>query len=360
MRYCYLAHVRICETSDPKLNEHMKSVRKFFKDSANVYVVDSSDDSQVLLLFVEGPSDPPSYYRYRVDSGQLGLIGLKQEVMTNRLLPTASIIEYQARDGMKLNGYLTIPPGAKTATRLPLVMMPHGGPEARDHLTFDLHVQHLAALGYAVFQPNFRGSDGFGRNFAESGYGQWGRKMQDDISDALAMLVARQHVDPARVCIVGASYGGYAALAGATLTPDLYKCVVAISGPGNLAEFLKSRRKLFGEDSDVYAYWMRQIGDPDRDAANIAAVSPALLVDRIKAPILLVHGDADDIVPYSASVEMKKALDKAGRPTRLITLEDESHSDWSEESLRLVLDEVGEFVRSNIGPGSGLVAEKTQ
>ena len=127
-------------------------------------------------------------------------------------------------------------------------------------------MQYLASLGYAVFQPNFRGSDGFGRTFAESGYGEWGRKMQDDISDALAMLVEKKIADPARVCIVGASYGGYASLAGATFTPELYKCVVSISGTGNLADFLKSRRKAYGEESDVYAYWMRQIGDPKRDA----------------------------------------------------------------------------------------------
>ncbi len=350
-RYCYLAHVRICETSDNELNEHMKDVRKFFKDSANVYVVDSSDDSQTLLLFVEGPSDPPAYFHYRTDKHEIALVGLQQQAMANKLMPTATLIEYQARDGLKLNGYLTRPPGAKNATGLPLVMMPHGGPEVRDHLTFDLYVQYFASLGYAVFQPNFRGSDGFGRTFAESGLGEWGRKMQDDISDALAMLIEKKIADPARVCIVGASYGGYAALAGATFTPELYKCVVSISGTGNLAEFLKSRRKAYGEESDVYAYWMGQIGDPKRDATRIAAVSPALHVDRVKAPILLVHGDADEIVPYQASMEMKKLLDKSGRPTQLITLEDEGHSGWTDANERLVMNAIGEFLKAKIGLG---------
>ena len=350
-RYCYLAHVRICETADPRLNEQMQGVRKFFKDSANVYVVDSSDDSQTLLLFVEGPSDPPAYFHYRTDRHEIALVGLQQQALADKLMPTGTLIEYKARDGMKLTGYLTHPPGAKTATGLPLVMLPHGGPEARDHLTFDPMVQYLAALGYAVFQPNFRGSDGFGRAFAESGYGEWGRKMQDDISDALAMLVEKKVADPARVCIVGASYGGYAALAGATLTPELYQCVVSISGTGNLAEYLKSRRKAYGEESAVYAYWMRQIGDPRRDAQRIAAVSPALHVDRVKAPILLVHGDADEIVPYQASVEMKKRLDKSGRPTQLITLEDEGHSGWTADNERLVMNAIGEFLKAKIGPG---------
>jgi len=184
--------------------------------------------------------------------------------------------------------------------------------------------------------------------------------MQDDISDALALLVEQKVADPARVCIVGASYGVYAALAGATFTPNLYKCAVSIAGPGDLADFLKSRRKKHGADSDIYAYWIKQIGDPERDAARIAAVSPLLHVDQIKAPILLVHGDADQIVPYDQSRDMKKALDKSGRPTRLITLEGEGHSDWSEENEQLVMKAVGEFVESRIGPGFGLSVENHQ
>jgi dipeptidyl aminopeptidase/acylaminoacyl peptidase len=350
-RYCYLAHVRVCESSDAQVNTHMKAVRKFFKDSANVYVIDSSDDSQVLLLFVEGPSDPPAYYQYSMAKQHIQQVGTVQQAMSGKLMPTAQLLEYTARDGLKINGYLTIPPGAKRAEPLPLVVMPHGGPEARDHLSFDLYVQYIAAQGYAVFQPNFRGSDGFGRAFTESGYGEWGRKMQDDISDGVKSLVDRQIVDPARVCIVGASYGGYAALAGATLTPELYRCAVSIAGITNLQAFLKSRRKLQGADSELYLYWMKQIGDPERDAERIAAVSPVGHVDRIKAPILLAHGDGDDIVPYAQSVEMKKLLDKSGRKTELITLEDEGHSDWSDENEQRVLEAVGKFLHSHLGAG---------
>src|SRR5262249_54508339 len=164
---------------------------------------------------------------------------------------------------------------------------------------------------------NFRGSDGFGRTFSEGGYGQWGRKMQDDIGDGLKVLVDGNVADPKRVCIVGASYGGYAALAGATLTPGLYRCVVSIAGIADLADFLKSRRQRFGAASELYAYWMKQIGDPERDAERIAAVSPALHISQIKAPILLAHGDDDVIVPYMQSMKLKKLLDKSGRKTEL-------------------------------------------
>jgi dipeptidyl aminopeptidase/acylaminoacyl peptidase len=350
-RYCYVAHVRICESDEAKVNQHMNGVRKYFKDSANIYIYDASNDNEVLLLYVEGPSDPPAYYQYSFATKNISLVGMVQQAMSKKRMPTASILDYAARDGLALNGYLTRPPDAENATDLPLIVMPHGGPEARDHLTFDLFAQYFAARGYAVFQPNYRGSEGFGREFIERGYGEWGRKMQDDITDGVKLLVERKIVDPKRVCIVGASYGGYAALAGAALTPELYRCAVSISGITDLEQFLKARRKLHGADSELYSYWKKQIGDPELDAARIAAVSPAMLIDRITAPILLVHGDADDIVPYKQSQEMKKRLDTSGRKTELITLEDEGHSEWSEESTRRVLTAIDVFVRDKIGSG---------
>jgi dipeptidyl aminopeptidase/acylaminoacyl peptidase len=353
LRYCYLAHVRICESADKKINAHMKGLRKYFKDSANVYVVDSSENNETLLLYVEGPSDPPAYYEYRLTQRGIQLIGHENLALDDKRMPSAAIFEYAGRDGTKLHGYLTRPPAGETAVDLPLVVMPHGGPEARDHLTFDIQVQHLAAHGYAVFQPNFRGSDGFGREFSQSGYGEWGRKMQDDISDGVKALIDKKVVDPRRICVVGASYGGYAALAGATLTPDLYQCAVSIAGITDLAEFLKSRRRKFGSNSDVYKYWVAQIGDPESDAARIKSVSPTQNIANIKVPILLAHGKDDDIVPFAQSESLKKLLDKSGRKTELIVLEDEGHSSWSNENERKVLDAVQKFVSARIGPGYG-------
>src|SRR4029077_2261187 len=162
------------------------------------------------------------------------IIGVAQKALVDVARPRSTVISYLARDGKELSGYLTAPAGSDPQGKLPLVLLPHGGPEARDSLEFNPWVQFLVARGYAVFQPNFRGSDGFGRKFAESGYGEWGRKMQDDLTDAVKALVNLGTVDPARVCIVGASYGGYAALAGAALTPDVYKCAVSISGISDL------------------------------------------------------------------------------------------------------------------------------
>lgn len=359
LRYCYLAHVRICESSDSTANAHMRGLRKYFNNSANVYVVDSSQDLQTLLLFVEGPSDAPAYYEYQLAQRQINLIGLSQQSLDKRPLPTATVLEYAASDGLKVHGYLTRPPGADKATQLPLIVMPHGGPEARDYLSFDLYAQFFASRGYAVFQPNFRGSDGFGLTYTESGYGQWGRKMQDDITDGVRLLIEQKTVDPRRICIVGASYGGYAALAGATLTPDLYQCAVSIAGITDLDEFLKARRRKFGSDSEIYLYWVKQIGDPQKDAERIASVSPAMLIDKIKAPILLVHGDDDQIVPYAQSTDFKKKLDKSGRKTELITLEEEDHSGWSSTNERKVMDAIAKFVTGRIGPGAAAAPAPT-
>jgi dipeptidyl aminopeptidase/acylaminoacyl peptidase len=351
VNFCYVAHVRVCELADVQMNERMKNLRHNFNDAADVRVVDASNDARTMLLYVEGPSRAPAYYYYVAARSELRLVGLSQTAMSARRMPTASLVEYAAADGKKITGYLTRPPGAERATRLPLVVMPHGGPEARDHLTFDLYAQYFAARGYAVFQPNFRGSDGFGRSFAESGHGQWGGDMQTDIDAGIARLVATDVVDPARICIVGASYGGYAALAGATLTPDLYRCAVSIAGISDLENFLEFKLRTQGSDSEYYKYWVRQIGDPKGDAVRIAAVSPALHANKVKAPILLVHGDADEIVPYAQSEEMQRALGKAGHKTRLIRIKDEGHSEWSAENERTALESIDAFLQTHLGAG---------
>jgi dipeptidyl aminopeptidase/acylaminoacyl peptidase len=354
LRYCYVAHVRICESADPKINGHLQGARKFFDDNANVDVLDASDDDATLLLYVDGPSDPPAYYQYRSTTREVNLVGIVQEATGKKRLPTASIVEYAARDGLRISGYLTRPPGATDATGLPLVVLPHGGPEARDHLTFDVHVQFFAARGYAVFQPNYRGSSGFGRDYIERGYGEWGRKMQDDIGDGLKTLVDQGEADPARVCIVGASYGGYAALAGATLTPDLYKCAVSIAGISDLDDFIGWRKRNWGSDSEGYTYWLKAIGDPDKDEARLREVSPLTQVAKVKIPILLIHGTDDQTVPFAQSKAMKKALDKSGRKTELIALEKEDHSYWSDSNEKLALSSIDSFLWQHLGPGFGI------
>ncbi|HEV7609843.1 MAG TPA: prolyl oligopeptidase family serine peptidase, partial [Steroidobacteraceae bacterium] len=240
--YCHVAHVLVCEFSDPKLNSHMNALRKYFEDSASVSIYDASEHGEAYILYVEGPRAPPAFYYYLPAKRSVEYIGPVRDTLANKALPLTTVVSYRARDGRALTGYFTTPPNVPAGTRPPLVMFPHGGPEMRDQLTYDRWVQYFVSRGYAVFQPNFRGSSGFGKAFAESGYGEWGGKMQDDITDALKDLVDRGVVDLGRVCIVGASYGGYAALSGAALTPNLYKCSVSVAGVSDLVEFAKWRK----------------------------------------------------------------------------------------------------------------------
>ncbi len=351
LSYCYVVHVRTCELTDSRSNAHMKALRKYFQDSANVYITDVSADSNTLVLFVEGPAVPPSFYYYRTTTKKIEFIGFERNSLFNKLMPTAAPVTWKARDGREIGGYLTRPAGAEQATGLPLVVYPHGGPELRDRLAFDRWVQYFVSRGYAVFQPNFRGSDGFGRGFSEAGNGEWGRAMQDDITDGVAFLLQREIADPARICIVGASYGGYAALAGAALTPDLYKCAVSIAGLSDLSAFMKWYKFEHGPDSAGSVYWMRLIGDPEHALQRMRSVSPVHLAGAIKADVLLIHGKDDDVVPYSQSQAMKRALDNSTRRITLIEIEDEGHSGWSDENEMLVLEKIDAFLAKNLGPG---------
>jgi len=348
---CYRAHVRICSFSDAGTERHMTALRKYFADSANVYASGSSDDGKSILLFVEGPRDPPAYYIYLTERRGIDILGLQRNALVNAIRPQTSVVLYKARDGKELTGYLTTPAGADPKTPLPLVLMPHGGPEARDTLSFNSWVQYLVARGYAVFQPNFRGSSGFGREFAESGYGEWGRKMQDDLTDGVKALIEQRMVDPARMCIVGASYGGYAALAGAALTPDLYKCAVSIAGVSDLEDFITWRKRNWGSKSEGYRYWLKAIGDPETNEQRLREVSPLAQVSSIRIPVLLIHGTADYVVPIAQSKAMKRALDKSGRPTELVTLKGAGHSYWSPDDEKLALTSIDKFLSQHLGPG---------
>jgi dipeptidyl aminopeptidase/acylaminoacyl peptidase len=178
--------------------------------------------------------------------------------------------------------------------------------------------------------------------------------MQDDITDGVQLLVEQGVADPARMCIVGASYGGYAALVGASLTPDLYKCAVSIAGVSDLEDFISWRKRNWGSDSEGYRYWLKAIGDPDKDAQKLREVSPVSLADKIKVPVLLVHGTDDFVVPIAQSRAMKKALEKNGRKTELLELEKEGHSYWQDFNEVKVLATIDQFLWKNLGPGHGV------
>jgi dipeptidyl aminopeptidase/acylaminoacyl peptidase len=339
---CETTTRRICRARDQGVQRHLDAVQAFVGPDAVVGLVDRSADGQRWLLRAEGPTLPGAYYLYDLGAARVDPIALQYPDLTEGLAPTR-IEHFQTRDGQALWAYVTALPGDGPR---PTVIMPHGGPESRDAYGFDPIVQYLAARGYVVVQPNFRGSGGFGRAFAESGSREWGGRMQDDVTDAVRHMIDAGVADAQRICIVGGSYGGYVALAGLYLTPELYRCAVAIAGVSDLPESLRSDRATAGRSSMTYQYWLRSMGDPRRDRDALIAASPARHAAAIQAPVLLIHGEDDQNVLIRQSELMDEALRGAGRDVRFVRVPNSGHiwSNWEPEHRLTLLRETSAFL----------------
>ncbi len=238
------------------------------------------------------------------------------------LMRPKEVIHYRADDGLRIPAYLTRP--AESRGALPMVVLVHGGPVARDTWTWDAEAQLLAAEGFVVFQPQFRGSAGFGKAFEQAGYGQWGLAMQDDISAGVRHLVEQGIADPKRVCIYGASYGGYAAMWGLAKTPDLYRCGVTLAGVSDIASWLTGWSDAATSKETRQVLRVR-VGDPAKDKGKFDAVSPVVHAHRIKSPVLIVHGGRDQRVRIEQAERLRKALRKAGNEPEWIEYPGEGH-----------------------------------
>lgn len=344
---CVVADTFQCAFSDTARQAEMAGLRRHFGEDANVQILSRSDDNGLWVLSVSAPHNPGTYYLYRTAEKRLEPVGSAQPALPEATLGRAFRYDYRAADGTALFGYLTRPAN-DTGAAAPLIVMPHGGPEARDQLTYDMWVQFFASRGYQVFQPQFRGSSGMGRDFAEAGYGQWGARMQDDITAGVDQLAREGLVDRSQVCIVGASYGGYAALWGGATQADLYRCVISASGIGDLPALMAYTRRENGADSDTYEYWLRSIGDPGKDRERLEAASPIRRTEGWRTPTLLIHGTLDDLVPIDQSRDMERALRRAGADVRLVELEDEGHSGWTAKTEAQVLTEMETFLARHL------------
>ena len=301
----------------------LRALRKGFP-GMSVWEASYDVARQKFIVGVMGPQHPTSFFYLDRTTKVLDEVMSTYPALAETDLGEMKPYDYDARDGLRIPAYITLPPG-RAPKNLPAVVMPHGGPDARDTLGFDWWAQFLANRGYVVLQPNFRGSAGYGRAFTEAGLKQWGLKMQDDITDGVKKMIADGIVDPSRVCIVGASYGGYAALAGAALTPEMYACSVSVAGVSDLPEMLSYERRTSGRNSDAVRFWASRIGDSDEDAARLAATSPARQAARVRAPVMLMHGENDTTVPIEQSEIMVEALQDAGKPVTFIKLEGDDH-----------------------------------
>ena len=255
--------------------------------------------------------------------------------------------EYDTRDGYTIPTLLTVPRGKKLEN-LPAIMLPHGGPESYDDKSFSYMAQYFASQGYLVIQPQFRGSDGFGWEHMALGRGQWGQRMQDDLTDALSALVADGSVNKDKVCIVGASYGGYAALAGAVFTPELYKCVVSINGVADVDRMLRQEKRDHGSDHWVVSYWKKVIASGQVAKDHLAKISPINYVKNIQAPVLLIHGSRDQIVPFSQSEEFFDEMEDEGKAVSFVELEKGDHYMSTAENRLKAMQAIHEFVNKHI------------
>lgn len=338
------------EMFDKELQADIDGVSVALGDAA-VFLVSWADDWSKLLFTASGGRNAERYIVYDRKAKTLNVIANVRQQIKPVDVGEVTTIEYKARDGLKIPGLITWPAGVAEADRknLPMVVLPHGGPQAYDSIGFDWLSQFLANEGYVVIQPNFRGSAGFGSAFTAAGYGEWGRKMQDDITDGVDAMVKMGWADANRICIVGWSYGGYAALAGGAVTPDKYKCVAAIAGVSDLYEMLMTERRQHGPKGQAVTYWEQFIGNPDKDRAAIDAVSPSRNADKFKAPVLLVHGASDLTVPVGQSEIMNNALKAAKKQVEFVRIDGDDHSLVDNDSRRRMLTKLGEFLKTYIG-----------
>jgi len=304
-----------------------------------------TDDESRMIVAAGNDRTAGARYLYDRKIDKLTKLGDVTPWLPEARMAATRPISYTTRDGLTVNGYLTVPNGA-SAANLPVVVNPHGGPWARDGWGFNPEVQFLASRGYAVLQVNYRGSTGYGRKFWEASFKQWGFKMQDDITDGVEWLVKEGVADPKRVCIYGGSYGGYATLAGLTRTPDLYACGVDYVGVSNLFTFMKT----------IPPYWKpylemfhEMVGDPDKDKAVLTAGSPALNADKIKVPLLIAQGARDPRVNKDESDQMVAALKARGIDVPYIVKDNEGHGFRNEENQFAFYDAMEKFLDKYIG-----------
>jgi dipeptidyl aminopeptidase/acylaminoacyl peptidase len=332
---------------DPKMEALQKGLEAAFPN-VSVTALSWNTAKDEIFVQIDSPKHPMEYYFLDRTTHAATRIGSAYPDLQESDLGEMKPYPYKARDGLDIPAYLTLPPG-KTAKNLPVVVMPHGGPDARDSIGFDWMAQFFANRGYAVLQPNYRGSSGYGQAFTDAGLHQWGLKMQDDLTDGVKALVAGGIADPKRVCIVGGSYGGYAALAGAALTPDVYACAVSFAGISDLPKMLKEERARYGKDSQAVSFWISRIGSSFDDSEQLRATSPARQADKIKCPVLLMHGEGDTTVPIEQSEIMAGAMKSAGKQVEFIRFPGEDHHFNLADTRIRFLKETAAFLEKNIG-----------
>lgn len=316
----------------------------------SVRIVSSTDDGKKAVALASSDMDPGTFYLWDVDTGKASPLLERAGWIKPAQMAAKQAVEFKARDGLPLHGYLSMPPNQEQAKHLPLVVFVHGGPfGVRDEWDFDPYVQMLATRGYAVLQVNYRGSGGYGDAFMHAGYRQWGGKMQDDVTDATKWAIAQGITTPGHICIFGGSYGGYAALEGVVKEPELYRCAIGYVGVYDLSLMATN-----GDISDRLAgkaYVRTAIGS---DPAELASHSPIHQLDQLKAGVMLIVGGQDVRVPPAHGLSLHAALNKRGIPHEWLYKPNEAHGFYDEANVTELFEKINQFLDRQIGGSAGV------
>jgi len=311
-------------------------------------IVSVSDDLSRAVVLTASSDNPGRYSLYDAKEKKLQLVEVAAPWLKGKRLSRAREVAFKARDGLELHGQFTPPLDPGVGTKPPLILMPHGGPlGVRDYDLYDADVQLLASRGYAVLQVDFRGSGGYGRDFLTAGYRQWGLKMQDDLVDAMRWINDQGSIDPARVCIYGASYGGYAAVMGLIKTPELFRCGVTLSGVSDLSLFFESDD--FENDPTVIEVLKNVLGDPEKERDALRQVSPAFLAKGITRPLFIAHGERDTRVDPEHAWRLRATIEAGGGKVEFLVLEGEGHGIRRGANKARFQAKLVEFLDRNLG-----------
>jgi len=335
---------------DPAMAALQKKIDALLPATNNLISVAADPGAPWVLVRAYSDRQPMAWMVYHVESGKLKQAGVTYAGIDAARMGRQQAIKYQARDGREIQGLLTLPPGG--GKNLPLVMLVHGGPYVRaNSWGWDAESQFLASRGYAVLEPAFRGSTGLGSAHFRAGWKQWGLAMQDDIADAARWAIAQGHADPKRICIAGASYGGYATLMGLVRDPDLYRCGINWLGVTDINLLYDGH---WTRDSDLDANFKKYgmpllVGDQVKDAAQLKATSPIEQAARITQPLMLAYGGADRRVPIYHGTKLRDAVGRTNKQVQWIEYPDEGHG-WSLPQTRIDFwSRVEKFLDTHIG-----------
>jgi dipeptidyl aminopeptidase/acylaminoacyl peptidase len=333
---------------DTALEQARLAIAKALPDQ-NLLLTSWTADRSFITVRAAPAGRPDTFYLFDRKLGSLSPLGQAHPLLADLPAVTTTRIEYAARDGLKIEAFLTFPAGklAKDGP-FPLLLMPHGGPLARDDASFTWDVHYFAQRGYAILRPNFRGSNGYGLDFRKKGYGEFGGAMIDDVIDGAHFAIGNGFADPDRICSFGASYGGYAALMVALREPELVKCTVSIAGISDPTAMFGERLKLFHKYSDVMRFWESYIGSRFRDKEEITAASPVRRARHIPVPVLLIHGTDDFNVPVGQSRHLNKELELYKRPVKYVELSGVDHYFNTTRARRVVLSESDAFLAKHL------------